>query len=94
MSREEEVKGVRLFDVRTIERNIRKGLTTRKDYEKYLKTLPDVTDKAAPPEVAAADDFDDDIDDLDDEDDDLDDEDEGGDEPNPAPSNDGSSSPS
>ena len=51
MSRDEEVKNPRLFDNRTIERNIRKGLITRKDYEKHLKTLPDVTDKIAPPEA-------------------------------------------
>jgi hypothetical protein len=49
MSREEEAKNLRLFDNRTVERNIRKGLVTRKDYEKFLKTLPDAADKAAPP---------------------------------------------
>jgi hypothetical protein len=48
MSREEDAKNTRLFDVRAVERNIRKGLITRKDYEKHLKTLPDVTDKIAP----------------------------------------------
>ena len=36
MSREEEAKNLRLFDVRAVERNIRKGLITRKDYEKHL----------------------------------------------------------
>ena len=51
MTRDEEVKNPRLFDSRTIERNIRKGLITRKDYEKHLKGLPDVTDKIAPPEA-------------------------------------------
>ncbi len=35
----------RLFDKRTVERNIKKGLITRKDYEKYLKTLDDSADK-------------------------------------------------
>ena len=69
---QEDVKSPRLFDNRTIERNIRKGLTTRKDYEKYLKSLPDVADKAAPPEAELSDE--DDFDDIDD--DDLDDEDE------------------
>jgi hypothetical protein len=90
MSRDEEVKNPRLFDVRTIDRNIRKGMTTRKDYEKYVKSLPDVADKAAPPEALSAD-ADDDFDDLEDEDD-LDDEAEGegddhgpGDAPNGAP---------
>ena len=48
MSRDEEAKNPRLFDVRAVERNIRKGLITRKDYEKHLKSLPDVTDKIAP----------------------------------------------
>lgn len=36
----------RLFDVRHIERNIRHGRMTRKDYEKHLKSLPDVRHKA------------------------------------------------
>ena len=36
MTREEDVKDVRLFDVRTVERNIKRGLITRKDYEKHL----------------------------------------------------------
>jgi hypothetical protein len=48
MSRDDEPKDLRLFDNRTIERNIRKGLITRKDYEKHLKSLEDVTDKIAP----------------------------------------------
>jgi hypothetical protein len=48
MTRDDEGKNVRLFDVRAIERNIRKGLITRKDYDKHLKTLPDVSDKIAP----------------------------------------------
>jgi hypothetical protein len=42
MSRDEEVKNPRLFDRRVVERNIKKGLITRKDYEKYLKSLSDV----------------------------------------------------
>ena len=33
-----------LYDKRIIERNIRKGLLQRKDVEKHLKELPDVTD--------------------------------------------------
>ena len=49
-TREAEAKLQRLFDVRTIERNIKKGMTTRKDYEKHLKALADATDKVAPPE--------------------------------------------
>jgi hypothetical protein len=35
----------RLYDRRTVERNIKKGLITRKDYEKHLKSLADVGDK-------------------------------------------------
>ena len=72
---DDEAKSPRLFDVRTIDRTIRKGLTTRKDYDKYLKSLPDVADKAAPSDPSAADiedDLDDDMDDdIDDEDDDV-----------------------
>jgi hypothetical protein len=37
----------RLFDQRNLERNIKRGLFTRKEYEKYLKGLPDARDKAA-----------------------------------------------
>ncbi len=51
MSREEDVKDVRLFDSRTIERNIRSGLVTRKEYERFLKSLPDSAGKVAPPDV-------------------------------------------
>ena len=36
----------RLYDVRNLERNIRAGLITRKEYEKYAKGLPDSADKA------------------------------------------------
>lgn len=36
----------RLFDQRVVERNIRAGLITRKDYEKYLKSLDDDEDNA------------------------------------------------
>jgi hypothetical protein len=39
----------RLYDVRNIERNIKRGLLTRKDYEKHLKSLSDSKDKAAAP---------------------------------------------
>lgn len=52
-----ETKSPRAYDVRTIERNIKKGNLSRKDYEKHLKSLPDVADKVAPPD----DDDDDDI---------------------------------
>jgi hypothetical protein len=45
MTRETDAKSARLFDRRTVERNIKKGLITRKDYEKHLKTLADVGEK-------------------------------------------------
>lgn len=34
-----------LFDVRLVERHIRQGLTTRADYEAYLKKLADVEEQ-------------------------------------------------
>lgn len=33
------------FDKRNIERNIKEGVITQKDYELYLSKLPDVSDK-------------------------------------------------
>lgn len=45
MSRDEDVKDVRLFDCRTVERNVKRGLITRKEYERFLKSLPDVADR-------------------------------------------------
>ena len=51
MSRDEEAaKNPRLFDRRVVERNIKKGLITRKDYDKHLKSLLDVTGNIASPE--------------------------------------------
>jgi len=49
----EEAKSPRLYDSRIVTRNIRKGLLTRKDYDKFLQALPDVSDKVAPPESSA-----------------------------------------
>lgn len=68
MSRDEEQRSARLFDRRVVDRNIKKGLVTTKDYEKHLKALPDAAAKAAPIEQARIDDDDDD--DIDDDDDD------------------------
>ena len=51
MSRDEEVKDVRLFDLRTVERNIKRGIITRKEYERFLKSLPDAGQNVAPPET-------------------------------------------
>jgi hypothetical protein len=45
MSREPEAKNDRLYDKRTVERSIKKGLLTRKDYDKHLKTLEDIAGK-------------------------------------------------
>ncbi len=50
----------RFWDVRTLERRLRKGQITKKDYEKHLKSLDDVATKQAPIEI---DDDDDDVDD-------------------------------
>jgi hypothetical protein len=38
-------KTARLYDKRTVDRNIKKGLVTRKDFEKHVKALDDVADK-------------------------------------------------
>jgi hypothetical protein len=77
-----DMKTARLFDKRTVDRNIKKGLLTRKDYEKHLKALDDVADKGvfggpevdeAPEPRAAVDDVGDDTaDDADDEADEAD----------------------
>jgi hypothetical protein len=47
MNREEDVKDARLFDLRTVERNIKRGLITRKEYERFLKSLEDASAKVA-----------------------------------------------
>ena len=60
MSRDDEAKNVRLFDRRVVERNIKKGLVTRKDYEKHLKSLSDVGANIASPEERIEDGPDDD----------------------------------
>jgi hypothetical protein len=52
MNRDEDVKDVRLFDIRTVERNIKRGVITRKDYEKHLKSLADASDKVIPVDPA------------------------------------------
>ena len=66
-TRDTDSKPQRQFDVRTVERNIKKGYFTRKDYEKHLKALPDVAEKVAPADEDLADDLDD-VDDTDDAD--------------------------
>jgi hypothetical protein len=41
----------KLYDVRTLERRLRRGIINKKDYEKYLKSLPDAAGNIAPPET-------------------------------------------
>ena len=36
-----------LYDVRLMERHLRKGILTQKDIEKYMKSLPDRKDNVA-----------------------------------------------
>jgi hypothetical protein len=40
----------KLVDKRVARRYVRKGLLDEKDYERYLKSLPDVADQAVPVE--------------------------------------------
>jgi hypothetical protein len=54
----------RILDKRVVHRYVRKGTVDEKDYEKHLKNLPDLADKAAPVEASIE------GEDLDDEDDD------------------------
>jgi hypothetical protein len=54
MTRDEEAPSPALFDRRIVERNIKRGLTTRKDYEKYLKSLADAADKVKSPDEEPA----------------------------------------
>jgi len=37
-----------VYDIRVLERNVRKGVIARKDVERYLKALPDRADNVAP----------------------------------------------
>ena len=43
------------FDKRNVERNIKNGIITQKDYEIYLSRLPDVSDKIFNPEESIVD---------------------------------------
>ena len=54
----------KLVDRRTAHRYLRKGVLDEKDYEKHLKSLPDLADQAVPIEAAmeGEDDFEDDDD--------------------------------
>ncbi|MGA7741009.1 MAG: hypothetical protein ABSF35_06200 [Polyangia bacterium] len=53
MTRDEEAPDPSLFDRRIVERNIKRGLITRKDYEKFLKSRPDASDNIRSPDEAA-----------------------------------------
>lgn len=46
----------KLIDRRTAERYLRSGLLDEKNYERYLKSLPDVADKAEPVTTAMSED--------------------------------------
>jgi hypothetical protein len=50
MTRDDEPKNPRLYDRRVVERNIKKGLVSRKDYNQHLKSLPDVAGNIASPD--------------------------------------------
>ena len=53
MSKEKDTKEsheLRSHDVRIIERSIKRGTYSRREYEKYVKSLPDSKDKVRPPE--------------------------------------------
>ena len=65
MSRDAEAKNELLYDKRTVERSIKKGLLSRKDYDKHIKTLEDIAGKGVYglPEHGEEDDDDDDVDD-------------------------------
>jgi hypothetical protein len=62
MARDQDPKTARIYDRRTVERNLKKGLLTRKDFEKHLKSLEDVADKGvyggSEPEIDEDDDVD------------------------------------
>jgi hypothetical protein len=54
-------------DKRIAERHIRSGRLDEKTWDKYVKSLPDAAEKAAPVESTMAEDFDDEDDDDDSE---------------------------
>ncbi len=55
----------KLVDRRTAHRYLRKGVLDEKEYEKHLKSLPDLADQAVP--IEAAMEGEDDVEDDDDE---------------------------
>lgn len=74
------------LDKRTAERYLRSGQLDEKSYERHIKGLPDVAEKAVPVETAMdGEDFDDEDEDLDEGDDEGDDEEAEGSEDTEAP---------
>ncbi len=65
----------RQIDKRVAHRYVRKGILDEKDWDKHLKSLPDLAEQALPLEASME------GDDLDDDDDELDDEPQGSGEP-------------
>ena len=57
----------KLVDKRVAHRYVRKGVVEEKDYEKYVKSLPDLADQAVPIEASMDSDDLDDLDDVDEE---------------------------
>jgi hypothetical protein len=55
----------KLVDKRVAHRYVRKNVVDEKDYEKYVKTLPDLADQAVPIEASMDDDDLDALDDID-----------------------------
>ena len=51
----------KLVDKRVVERYLERGRLDEKEYEKHLKSLPDLADRAVPVESNLDDDFDDDF---------------------------------
>jgi hypothetical protein len=57
----------KVVDKRVAHRYVRKGVVDEKDFDKHIKSLPDLADQAAPIEASIeADDLDDDEDDVED----------------------------
>lgn len=46
MKKDQKISEALRFDMRLIERSIRNGMLDKKDYENFLKTLPDESSKS------------------------------------------------
>jgi len=49
-----KIEDLKLVDIRSVERNIRKGLVTRDQVKQFQSSLPDASDKAVPAEFDQA----------------------------------------